>query len=97
MVVKGTPDDYDDHPTAADIELLVEVSDTTLRNDLGRKLRIYARERVPEYWVIDVKKSMIHQMWAPVGKDYAEKREIAFGGHVAAATVGGLTIDTESL
>jgi len=41
------------HPTPADALLLVEVSDTSLRHDRGRKLRLYARTRVPEVWIVN--------------------------------------------
>jgi len=48
----------DDYGTAtatpADILLLVEVADRTLRTDLGRKPRIYASGQVREYWVVDL-------------------------------------------
>lgn len=33
----------------ASLALVIEVSDATVRNDFGRK-RIYARDRIPEYW-----------------------------------------------
>ena len=42
-------------PTPPDILLLVEVADSTLRIDLGRKARIYADAGVAEYWVVDLK------------------------------------------
>ena len=76
---------------------VIEVADATLRNDLGRKRRIYAREGVPEYWVVDVKKGVIHQMWAPEGDTYAERREVAFGERIEAVAVAGLVIETDGL
>jgi len=79
------------------LALVIEVADATVANDLGRKRRIYAREGVPEYWVVDVNKAVIHQMWAPAGESYAEHREIAFGTRIAAATVAGLAVETKSL
>jgi Uma2 family endonuclease len=42
------------NPGPQDIALLVEVAETTLRFDLGAKARLYARSRIPEYWVLDV-------------------------------------------
>lgn len=36
------------------VRLAVEVADTTLADDLGRKPRLYAAAGVPEYWVLDV-------------------------------------------
>lgn len=81
----------------ASLALVIEVSDATVRNDLGRKQRIYARDGIPEYWVIDVNRSVIHQMWSPAGESYAELREIAFGTPATAATIAGLTIETHAL
>lgn len=77
--------------------LLVEVSDTTLKIDLGRKLRIYAAARIAEYWVIDAEAKAIHQMWSPSGKTYRAKRVVALGGRVEAVTVAGLGIETQGL
>jgi Uma2 family endonuclease len=42
------------NPTASEILLVVEVSDTTLRDDLGRKAFNYAKAGIPEYWVLNV-------------------------------------------
>ncbi|HEY0621840.1 Uma2 family endonuclease [Sphingomonas sp.] len=81
----------------ASLALIVEVADSTLRNDLGRKAKIYAREGVPEYWVVDVGGARIHQLWAPQGEAYAERREVPFGDPVSAATIGRLTVETGGL
>ncbi len=47
-------------PTAAEVLLLVEVSDTSLAFDLGRKAALYARHGIPEYWVADVTNRLLH-------------------------------------
>lgn len=55
MLLKPRRDDYVAlHPGPEDVLLLVEVSDTTLAFDQGRKRNLYARFAVSEYWVIDV-------------------------------------------
>jgi Uma2 family endonuclease len=41
-------------PNPSEIRLVVEVSDTTLRDDLTTKASLYARAGIPEYWVLDV-------------------------------------------
>ncbi|MFO0852088.1 MAG: Uma2 family endonuclease [Gemmataceae bacterium] len=51
-VVPGARDDYSAHPNTA--VLIVEVSNTTLAFDRGRKASLYASAGVPDYWVIDV-------------------------------------------
>jgi hypothetical protein len=38
----------------ADVVALVEVSNTSLAYDRGRKLRAYVRARIPEYWIADL-------------------------------------------
>ncbi len=79
------------------LALIVEVADTTLRNDLGRKAKIYAREGVPEYWVVDVNGHLIHQMWAPAKGVYGERNKVAFGNAIAAVTIAKLSVDTSNL
>ncbi len=52
MVVRGDPDAYLDHPTGGDVVLVMEISDTTLRQDRMVKPAIYAYAHVQEYWVL---------------------------------------------
>lgn len=49
-------------PTAKDVLLLIEVSDSSLANDLLEKAKIYAEAGVLEYWVVDIHSSRIHVM-----------------------------------
>lgn len=79
------------------VALIVEVADATLQSDLTRKQAVYARAGVPEYWVADVAGRVIHQMWAPEGEAYAERRLGAFGEQIQAATIEGLAADTSGL
>jgi Uma2 family endonuclease len=55
-VVVGAPRDYSDaHPTTA--LLIVEVSDTTLTYDRGRKASLYAKAGIEDYWIVN----LVHQ------------------------------------
>lgn len=74
------------------VALVIEVADTTLANDLGVKARLYARAGIPEYWVADVEGKVIHQLWAPEGDTYAQRRAVAFGARIEAVTVAGLVV-----
>ena len=51
-VVIGRPGDYTEHPTTA--ELIVEISDTSLRYDTTEKMSLYAAALIREYWVLDI-------------------------------------------
>src|SRR4051812_45524720 len=41
-------------PRSDDVLLLIEVADTTLRYDRVMKLKLYAKEKIAEYWIVDV-------------------------------------------
>jgi Uma2 family endonuclease len=47
------------HPTASDLFLLVEVSDASLAYDRQVKLPLYAREGVPEVWLVEINPARI--------------------------------------
>lgn len=54
-LVRRRPEGYrTQHPGPDDIFLLVEVSNTSQAVDRGRKLAIYARAGVKEYWIVNV-------------------------------------------
>lgn len=79
------------------VVLAIEVSDTTRAFDMGKKSRMYAVGGIPEYWVVDLAGSMLHQMWSPGAKGYREKREVALGERVEAVTIAGLGMETTGL
>ncbi len=57
-------------PTASDVLLLIEVSDSSLAADLQEKADLYAESGVAEYWVVDIPGSRIHVMSQSDGKCY---------------------------
>lgn len=59
------------HPGAADLGLAVEVSDTTLAGDRSDKGRIYARARVPCYWIINLIDRQVEVYTQPSGSGSA--------------------------
>ena len=62
---------YDErHPSALDILLLIEVSDTTLSKDLQEKKVIYALNKIREYWVIDLNNHQLKVFQNPVNDNY---------------------------
>ena len=79
------------------VALVVEVADSTLKHDLKRKARLYARDGVQEYWVADVEGRVLHQLCAPSDAGYAESQQWPFGERVIAQTIAGLVVDTSAL
>lgn len=82
---------------AASVALVVEVSDTTLDTDLGVKASLYAGAGICEYWVVDVRRRIIDQLWSPTDHGYDRRNSVRFGERLAARTIGGLEIDTNRL
>ena len=55
VVRQSFPEEYDDHhPGSADCELVVEVSATTLESDRTDMMKIYARDRIKVYWIVNL-------------------------------------------
>jgi Uma2 family endonuclease len=70
-VVRSPRSQYRDrHPMAEDIYWLIEISDTTLDYDLGKKKKAYARARISKYWGVDIKNRLIRVFQQPQGEDY---------------------------
>ncbi len=65
-VVPGPPSSFaEKRPTAADVIFVVEVSDTTLRLDQNAKLRLYGRNKIPVYWIVNLKERVIEVYTLP--------------------------------
>ena len=87
-VILGSTDDYSEHhPTADTIALVVEVSDTTLRDDRGLKKQIYAHARIPEYWIVNLIDQQLEVYQRPTGSalkaDYEVPRTYALSESVS--------------
>lgn len=58
------------HPGPADVLLIIEVADTSLRYDRDVKLPLYARHRIPEVWLVDVATNRLHVYREPIEAHY---------------------------
>jgi Uma2 family endonuclease len=62
------------HPTPADVLLVVEVADTSLRSDRDVKIPLYARTGIPEAWLVDLATSTVDVFTHPSLQGYRESR-----------------------
>lgn len=70
-VVKLPVSLYDSrHPSAEEIYLLIEISDSTLEKDLEQKRITYAHAGILEYWVVDLKAQQLIVFQQPSGNSY---------------------------
>jgi Uma2 family endonuclease len=66
------------HPGPHDIALVIEVADTSLWDDRERKGRIYARARLPVYWIVNLRDCVVEVYTDPRGgrtPGYTTRRE----------------------
>ena len=84
LVRSSAPAPY--HPATA--ALVVEIAVSSLRYDLVTKSVVYARARIPEYWVVDVdgRRVVCHRHPRADGS-YRDVIEVAHGGRLVAASV----------
>jgi Uma2 family endonuclease len=88
-------DRYQSHRAEpADALLVIEVSDTTLARD-REKIGLYASAEIPEYWLVNVKRSIVTVYAAPVSGGYADVREYRHGQSFASPALGGLEVSVE--
>lgn len=95
-VVQGAARDYlARHPMPDDIALVIEVSDNSVRRD-RRKARIYAREKLPRYWLINLVDGVIEDHTSPTGDGDAARyktiKTVSSGGRLS-LKLGGKTIE----
>ena len=97
-LLRARADDYaSSHPETADVYLVVEVADTTLAFDLGRKAAIYARCGIAELWVVDVNSRAIHVFRKPGQSGYRETLCVHAGQSVACAALATVEIEVAEL
>ena len=87
VVFRGDDDDYrDSHPTARDNALVVEVADSSLEGDRTDKARIYARNGLPEYWIVNLEELQIEVYTQPQPQaevpHYLKRVDYKFGDKV---------------
>jgi len=74
-VVAAGPLRYlDRHPIPADIDLIVEIADTTLKTDCEVKANDYARSGIQDYWVLALNPRQLYVFRDPTPDGYRSKR-----------------------
>ena len=70
VVAAGTDDDYTDaHPGPKEVRLAVEVSDSSLADDQGVKLAMYAAAKLPVYWIVNLVDGRVEVYTNPRGEE----------------------------
>ena len=84
-------------PQPEDVLLLVEVADSTLVYDRDVKAPLYARYRIPEYWLIDVAGERVTAFAVPGDAGYDIRETLVDPRAVAPAALPGAALDLGAL
>ena len=96
VILPFRDDYYADGVTPADVLLIIEVSDTTLRYDQTVKLPLYATAGIPEVWIIDVGRQQLKVHHDPSEGQYQSSNTL-FRNETVSATQLPLSIEVKHL
>jgi Uma2 family endonuclease len=69
-------------PNSADVFLIAEVADSSLRYDCGEKADIYAAAEIQDYWVVNVRAETVEVRRQPRGGHYQQLDVARIGDEV---------------
>ncbi|HKI17790.1 MAG TPA: Uma2 family endonuclease [Isosphaeraceae bacterium] len=79
-VIRGSRDDYlERHPEPKDVALLVDVADSSLDRDQGKKLLAYAKGGIPVYWIVNLVERQVEVYSDPAPKGYQSRKDFKSG------------------
>jgi Uma2 family endonuclease len=84
-------------PRAADILLVVEVADSSLRFDRDVKAALYAEHAIPEFWLIDVRGKRLVRYRDPRAKGYVRIDEPDLGAPLEIPGLAGASVALAAL
>ncbi len=84
------------HPSGSDILLVVEVADSSVDYDFGKKLKLYARYGVQEVWVLNVQTDTLHFFRSRTDVGYRDETSTQRPGATPIPSLG-LTVDLSGL
>jgi Uma2 family endonuclease len=85
------------HAGPEDIFLIVEVADSSLEFDLGKKARLYAKTGIPEYWIVDIPNDRLFAYTEIHDATYRTIRQYRRGDSLAPLLLPNCRIDVDRL
>ena len=91
-VLRGSDDDYNGRiPEHSDVALVVEVAESTLERDRGRKQMTYANGGIAVYWIVNLIDSQVEVYSDPAADGYLSRQDFKPGQDVP-VMIGGSEI-----
>ena len=84
-------------PTAADVALVVEVAETSLRYDRETKLPLYAKAGIPEVWILDLNGETVEVYSDPGSSSYTRVQKYGPGQELRSEGLPDLTLEVDNV
>lgn len=84
------------HPHAEDVLLIIEISDSTLLYDRDVKIPLYAKNGIPEVWLLDIQNRQLEIQREPINGVYRQ-RDCRRAGQIAPILCPDAVIDLAEL
>jgi Uma2 family endonuclease len=81
-----------DDPQHDEIFAFIEISDTSFKNDVGLKRRLYASNGVIDYLVVDVKRNVVRHYSKPQADGYEFLSKLTYGDSFGLTRLPGLEL-----
>lgn len=85
------------HPRPADVLLIIEVADSTLRLDRRVKIPLYARAGIAEAWLLDLTTSQVEVFREPAPRGYRGLTTLERGRRLAPLAFPDVSVSVEDL
>jgi Uma2 family endonuclease len=87
----------DCHPKAADIFLLIEVSDSTLKYDREVKTPLYAKSGIPEVWIVNIEEQIFEVYKLPNQDSYEQVQTYGKGELIPMSMFADMAIAVDEI
>lgn len=85
------------HPRPAEIILLIEVSDSTLKYDRDKKLPLYAEAEIPEVWIVNLANEIVEVHTKPSVELYQLVKIFKRGETIETETLPNLFLKVDDI
>jgi len=97
MLLRPSPDHYrTNHPTSADVYLIIEVSDSSLAYDQHTKLPMYAKAGIEEAWILNVPQKQL-EIYREPGHSGYQSKTVLQDGEIAPALFPDALVQVDKL
>ena len=98
MLVPLNEDEFKNRTVVpADVLLLIEVSDTTVRYDRQRKLPLYAEAGIKEVWIVNLDDHFVEVHRDPNGNQYGSAQQVRPGEFASPLMFPDVRVDVANL